>query len=168
MSSCIFSLIELADIQTIAFQAASGEKYPLNDIEELLIRIERSGEVNPIKGDIPDIDWPSEELREMSCYTPPTVEEYPHDTKPDVYQSNILENYDAILPDISPPKRKKPKVKEKSAPAQTLAFQPTDVYDRFLFNTREQVILLRHLIIYSFYLDICRYIHVSTGNDRFS
>ena len=126
---------------------ASGEKYPLSDIEEVLLRIERSGDVNPVKGDIPDIEWPSEELREMSRYTPPTAEEYPQhqDTKPDVYRSNILENYDAILPDFSPPpvKRRKPKVKEKSAPArQTLAFQPTDVYDRFLFNTREQVILL--------------------------
>ena len=58
---------------------ASGEKYPLNDIEEVLLRIERSGEVNPVKGDIPDIEWPSEELREMSTieYTPPTAEEYP-------------------------------------------------------------------------------------------
>ena len=121
---------------------ASGEKYPLSDIEEVLLRIERSGEVNPVKGDIPDIEWPSEELREMSRYTPPTAED---DTKPDVYRSDLLENYDAILPDFSPPpvKRKRPKVKEKSAPAsQTLAFQPTDVYDRFLFNTREQVILL--------------------------
>ena len=55
---------------------ASGEKYPLSDIEEVLLRIERSGEVNPVKGDIPDIEWPSEELREMSRYTPASVEEY--------------------------------------------------------------------------------------------
>ena len=88
----------------------------------------------------------------------PDLKNKQDDTKPDVYRSNLLENYDAILPDFSPPppvkRKKQPKVKEKSAPAsRTLAFQPTDVYDRFLFNTREQVILLPRLIIFQIFVN---------------